>query len=111
MEEGDSKSALSQNQVMTGHKVLSTPIGEGVSVIDSEPRNMHRKVKKAIHIKLDETTLNSTGGYDLPELYLPLWREETMGNWDRVTGHASTANITSGMAVLLEEATLLVVEI
>ena len=48
----DSKSALSQDQVMAGHKVLSKPVIEGVSVIDSEPRNLHRKVKEAIHIKL-----------------------------------------------------------
>ena len=52
VKEGYSKSALSQHQVMTGHKVLSKPVIEGVSVIDIEPRNMHRKVKEATHIKL-----------------------------------------------------------
>ena len=50
--EGDSKSALSQHQVMTGHKVLSKLVIERVSVIDSEPRNLHRKVREAINIKL-----------------------------------------------------------
>ena len=63
VKEGDSKLALSQHQVMTGHLI------EGVNVIDSEPRNMHRKVKESIHIKL-----NTTGGYYLPDLYLPLLR-------------------------------------
>ena len=57
-------SRLSQHQVMTGHKVLNKPVIEGVNVIDSEPRNMHRSVKEAIHIKLRGATLNRTGGYD-----------------------------------------------
>ena len=51
VKEGDSKSALSPQQ-MTGHTVLRKPMMEGVSLIDSEPRNLHRKVKEAIHIKL-----------------------------------------------------------
>ena len=70
--EGDSKWALSQHQVMTGHKVLSKPMMEGVGVIDCEPRNLHRKVKEAIHIKLQGATLNRTAGYDLSDLYLLL---------------------------------------
>ena len=54
VKEGDSKSALSQHKVMTGHKVLSKPVIEGVSVIDGERRNMHRKVLEAIHTKFEE---------------------------------------------------------
>ena len=78
MKEGDSKSALSQHWMMTGHKVLSKPVIEGVSVIDSEPRNMRRKVKEAIHINLRGATFNRTrrGEYDLLDLYLSLLREE-----------------------------------
>ena len=41
VKEGVSKSALSQHEVTTGHQVLSKPVIEGVSVIDSKPRNMH----------------------------------------------------------------------
>ena len=77
--EGDSKSALSQYQMMIGHNGLSTRMLEGVSVIDSEPRNLHRKFKEAIHIKLRGATLHRTGGYDLPDHYLPLLREEETG--------------------------------
>ena len=69
---GDSKSTLSQHLVTTGQKVLSKLVIEGVSVIDSEPRNMHRKTMEAIQIKLRGATLNRTGGYDLPDLYLLL---------------------------------------
>ena len=58
VKEGDSNLALIQHQVMTGHKVLSKPVIEGVAVIDSEPRNIHRKVKEAIHIKLRGSTNN-----------------------------------------------------
>ena len=52
MKECDSKLALSQHQVMTGHEVLNKPMIEGVMVIDSDSRNLHRKVKEAIYIKL-----------------------------------------------------------
>ena len=76
MKERDSKSALSQHQAKTGHNVLSKPVIEGVTVIDNEPRNIHRKAKEAIHINLRGATINRTGGYDLPDLYLPLLREE-----------------------------------
>ena len=72
VKEGESKLALSQYQVMTGHKVLSKPIIEGVSLIDSEPRNIHRKAKEANHIKLRGAILNRTGERELPDLYLPL---------------------------------------
>ena len=43
--EGDSKSALSQHQVKTRHKVLSKLVIEGLKAIDNEPRNTHRKVE------------------------------------------------------------------
>ena len=93
------KSTFSQHQVTTGHKVLCKPVFEGVSVIDSEPRNMHRNIKEAIHIKLGGGTLNRTGGYNLPDLYLPLLRE-------RLIGHAPTADTTSSMMLLPEKAKL-----
>ena len=73
MKEGDSKSALSQ------HQVLNKPMIEGIRVIDSDNRNLHIKVKEAVHIKLRKATLNRMGGYDLPHLYLPLLREEARG--------------------------------
>ena len=50
---------------------------EGIRVIDSSNRNLHRKVKEAIHIKLPGATLNRMGGYNLPDLYLPLLKETT----------------------------------
>ena len=61
---------------MTGHKVLNKPMIEGISMIDSDNRNLHRRVKEAIHIKRIGATLNRMGGYDVPDLYLPLLREE-----------------------------------
>ena len=76
VKEGNSKSALSQHQVKTGQVVISKPVIEGIRVTDNEPRNTHRKVKEDIHIKLRGATLNRTGGYDLPDLYLLLLREE-----------------------------------
>ena len=61
MKEGDSTLDLNQHQVLSGHKVLRKSMIEGVSMIDSEPRNLHIKVKEAIHIKLRGATLNMTG--------------------------------------------------
>ena len=62
VKEGDSKSSLSQHQLMTGHKVLNKPMIEGVRVIDSDTSNLHRKVKEAIHIKIRGAILNRTEG-------------------------------------------------
>ena len=76
MKEGDSKLALSQHQVMIGHKFLGQPMMNGVRVIDSDPRNLHRKVKEGIYIKLRGATVNRTGRYDEPDPHLPLLREE-----------------------------------
>ena len=56
VKEGDSKSAISQLQLMTGHKVVSKPVTEGVSVIDSDHGNLHRR--------------------DLHDLPLPLLKDE-----------------------------------
>ena len=103
IKEGDSESALSEHQVITGHKIFSKLVIEGVNVIDSEPRNMHRKVKEAIYMKLQGATLNRTGGYDLPTFA----ERGDQGGRKRLTAHATTAVITSGMAVLPVEAKLL----
>ena len=104
---------VGRGQVHVGHTLLfcwgwlletwanSKAVMEGVNLIDSEPRNMHRKVKEAIHIKLWGATLNRTGGYDLSDLYLPLLREEeTRGAGRALTAHISTASTTSSMVVL-----------
>ena len=45
-------------------------------MIDNEPRNTHREVREAIHIKLQGVTVNRTRGYNLLDLYLLLLREE-----------------------------------
>ena len=52
VKEGDSKLALNQHKVRTGYKVQTKPMIEGVSMKDNEPRNLHRNVMEAIHIKL-----------------------------------------------------------
>ena len=76
---------------------------EGVSVIDSEPRNLHRKVKEAIHIKLQGATLNRTGGWPT----FAEGRGDQKGQ-ERLIAHASTAVTTFGIAAHLDEAKLLV---
>ena len=52
---------------------------EGMSAIDNDAMNMYSKVKEDICIELRGATLNRTGGYDLPDLYLFLLREEENG--------------------------------
>mgnify|MGYP001824971233 CR=1 FL=1 len=80
VDKGDMSSALSQHQETTGHLVSATkPILDQTKVLEREPRHMHRKVCEAIHIKTSGATLNRNDGLDLPDLYLPLLREEVEG--------------------------------
>ena len=80
VDKGDMSSALSQHQELTGHLVSATkPILETTKVLEREPRSLHRKVCEAIHIKTSGASLNRNDGYDLPDLYLPLLREEAKG--------------------------------
>ena len=51
------------------------------------------------------------GGYDIPDFYLPLLREKRLGGQEGITAHTSTFVTTSGMALLPDEAKLLVGEI
>ena len=77
VEKGDSKSALSQHQERTGHKVNSlASTKDKIKILEREPRDTHRKIKEAIHIKLKQASLNRHEGYTLPDLYMPLLREE-----------------------------------
>ena len=48
------------------------------------------------------------GGYDLPDLYLPLLNEEETRGGKGITAHASTAVTTSSMAVLPDETKLII---
>ena len=72
----DSKSALSEHQEKTGHVVTTKPLIQSIKIIDSEPRDKHRKIIEAINIMVKKPSLNRNDGADLPELYLPLLKEE-----------------------------------
>ena len=72
----DCKSALSEHQDKTGHVVTTKPLLESIKIIDSEPKERHRKIKEAINIMVRKPSLNRNDGTDLPELYLPLLKEE-----------------------------------
>ena len=74
--EGDSKSALSQHQVREGHVFAKQPMIEKMKVLEKEARNPHRKVKEAIHIQMRGASLNRNTSQELPDIYLPLLREE-----------------------------------
>ena len=97
---------------MTGHKVLSKPVIEGVSVIDGERRNMHRKVLEAIHTKFEEPPSTEQDRRVQPTWPLPTLaeREGDLEGQERLTGYTFTADTTSGTAVLPVEAKLLVGE-
>ncbi len=74
---GDCKSALSQHQEQTGHRVNNTnPLTKKIKVIAKEPINRNRKIVEAIQIHLRKATLNRTDGYQLPDAYFPILREE-----------------------------------
>ena len=40
--------------MQTGHVVTKRPIMNNMQILDQEPSNMHRKIKEAIHIKLNQ---------------------------------------------------------
>ena len=75
----DMKSALSQHLEKTGHTVMTKKVIDSVEVIDSESKTAHRKIKEAIHIRLQGAKLNRNQGVDLPDIYLPLLRGEVRG--------------------------------
>ena len=69
-------SALSQHQERTGHTVTTKPLIENIKILDKDIRDKHRKILEAINISTSGATLNRNDGADLPDLYLPLLREE-----------------------------------
>ena len=75
----NSKSALSQHQVKTGHVISIKPLLECTEIIDSDNLNPHRKAKETIHRKLKEAELNRTDSFEIPDAYLPLLRQEAGG--------------------------------
>ncbi len=80
---GDCKSALSQHQEQTGHRVNNTnPLTKKIKVIAKEPINRNRKIVEAIQIHLRKATLNRTDGYQLPDAYFSILREEDAKRWD-----------------------------
>ena len=67
---------MSQHQERTGHKVNSLAnTKDKISILEREPRDTHSRIKEAIHIKLNGS-LNRHEGYSLPDLYMPLLRDE-----------------------------------
>ena len=76
LDRGDCKSALSQHQIQTRHAVTKRPIVDNMQILDQEPRSTHRKIKEAIHIKLNQAGLNRNEGWDIPDVYLPLLKGE-----------------------------------
>ena len=79
----DCKSALSEHQDKTGHVVTTKPLLESIKIIDSGPKERHRKIKEDINIMVRKPSLNRNDGTDLPELYLPLLKEEGGTGGDR----------------------------
>ena len=76
---GDCKSALSQHQMQTGDADTNRSVMDNMQILDQEPRNTHRKIKEAIHIKLNQAGLNRNEGWDISNVYLPLLRREVGG--------------------------------
>ena len=65
VKEGDCKSALSQHNLDTGHKVDF----DSIKVIQQAAQLRERKVTESIHIRLKRPALNRDCGYDLPKVY------------------------------------------
>ena len=50
-----------------------------VKVLAREPQEFKRKLTEAIHIHLEKASLNRSDGLALPDVYLPLLKEEITG--------------------------------
>ena len=50
-----------------------------IVILDKENKEHQRKICEAIHIKTKGPKLNRNDGHDLPDIYLPLLREEEGG--------------------------------
>ena len=61
----------------TGHRVNSTTtLTQKMKIIAREPKDQHRKITEAILIHTKKATLNRNDGTELPDIYLPILREE-----------------------------------
>ena len=83
IERCDQSSALSQHQEQTGHVIQVKDMLEKVKVVYREPRDQHRKICEAIHIRMKGPKMNRNDGADLPDIYLPLLRGEDGGGASR----------------------------
>ena len=63
---------------------------EQITMLDREPRDLHRKVLESISIKLRGATLNRNDGYQLSDLYILLLHDEARGG-----GLTSYTSVTS----------------
>ncbi len=59
--------------------MVKGPVLDNIKILEREPRLKHRRVLEAIHIRLGKATLNRNKGVELPDVYLPLLREEREG--------------------------------
>ena len=61
------------------HRWNNHPTIDKLTAIEKEPRDLHRKVLKAVYIKVRGATLNCNDGYCMQKVYLPLLREDIHG--------------------------------
>jgi len=81
-------SALSEHQMNSGHIVnAKSKLEEKIVILDKENKEHQRKICEAIHIKIKGPKLNRNDGHDLPDIYLPLLREEEEGGRPTFASH------------------------
>ena len=90
IEKGDSKSALSQHNIETGHAITCL----SPEVLTQESHLPSRKIAEAIQIRIKKPSLNRDQGLDLPRIYDTVLKRGASRNNarfppDRATGAAT----------------------
>ena len=81
-------SAVSEHDNETGH----LPIWKEVKFIDRDPHWYTRRVKEAIHIRINRNNINRDSGIEIPEACTPTIRKHNSRSTTKRTCEGTTSN-------------------
>ena len=81
-------SAVSEHANKTGH----LPTWNEVKFIHRDPHWYTRRVKEAIHIRLNPNNINKYSGIEIPEAWIPTIKKHNSGSTTKRTYEGTTSN-------------------
>ena len=81
-------SAVSEQANETGH----LPIWNEIKFIDCDPHWYTRRVKEAIHIRLNPNNINRDSGIEIPEAWIPMIKKHNSRSTTKRTYEGTTSN-------------------